>query len=70
MKKDNTIKQSTKQATTDREGPITIGIDLGDKTSRYCELGDKGELLTEGSVATTKKAFLQKFGGGSGAGSR
>jgi len=63
MKKDSTIKQSPKQAAASREGPITIGMDLGDKTSRYCELGDNGELLTEGSVGTTKKAFLQKFAG-------
>jgi transposase len=38
-------------------------MDLGDKTSHYCGLGGNGEVLMEGSVATTKKALLQKFSG-------
>jgi transposase len=38
-------------------------MDLGDKTSRYCILGDDGEIRMEDSVGTTKKALLQKFGG-------
>ena len=32
-------------------------MDLGDKTSRYCVLGDNGALLSEGTVATTRKAM-------------
>jgi transposase len=58
-------KNSSKspQAAARQAGRITIGMDLGDKISRYCVLGDQGELLTEGSVATTKKAMTQKFGG-------
>jgi transposase len=63
MKKNSTIKQSPKRAPGGKEGPLTIGIDLGDKSSRYCELGENGEVLSEGSVGTTKKAMLQKFAG-------
>jgi transposase len=63
MKKNNTVKQSRKRAPSRQEGPITIGMDLGDKTSRYCVLGDNGEVTSEGSVATTKKAMAQKFTG-------
>jgi transposase len=63
MKKHNTVKQSPKRATAREAGPITIGMDLGDKTSCYCVLGGDGEVLSEGSVATTKKAMTQKFGG-------
>jgi transposase len=63
MKKNSTVRQSPKRAATRKEGPITIGLDLGDKTSRYCVLGADGEPLSEGSVATTKKAMLQKFSG-------
>ncbi len=37
-------------------------MDLGDKTSRYCVLGEQGEIVQEGSVGTTKKALAQKFG--------
>jgi transposase len=42
---------------------MTIGLDLGDKTSRYCGLDRDGEQREEGSVATTKKAFTEKFAG-------
>jgi transposase len=63
MKKNSTVKQSPIRANGRTEGPITIGLDLGDKTSRYCVLGGGGEMLSEGSVATTKKAMTQKFAG-------
>lgn len=35
---------------------------LGDKTSRYCVLDESGEVMQEGSVATTKKAMAAVFG--------
>jgi len=63
MKKNSTVAQSPKRAAARKEAPITIGMDLGDKTSRYCVLGDNGDVLSEGSVATTRKAMAQKFGG-------
>jgi transposase len=63
MKKNNTVKQSPKRAAGKEEGPNTIGMDLGDKTSRYCVLGGGGEVKAEGSVATTRKAMMQKFSG-------
>lgn len=43
--------------------PLIIGMDLGDKTSRYCVLNGDGEVVGEGGVATTRKALTQKFGG-------
>ena len=63
MKKNSITAQSPKRAVARKEGPITIGMDLGDKTSRYCVLGDNGDVLSEGSVATTKKGMTQKFAG-------
>jgi len=63
MKKNSTVAQSPKRAAARKQGPITIGMDLGDKTSRYCALGDNGELMSEGSVGTTRKAITQKFAG-------
>lgn len=63
MRKNSTNAQSPKRAAARKEGPITIGMDLGDQTSCYCVLGDNGELLSEGSVATTKKAMARKFSG-------
>jgi transposase len=61
MKKNSTVKQSPKRAPARIEGPITIGMDLGDRTSRYCVLDQQGEVVSEGSVATTKKAMAEKF---------
>ena len=64
MKKNSTVKQSpTRASAAGKEGPITIGLDLGDKASRYCVLGTQVEPWSEGSVATTKKAMTQKFAG-------
>ena len=63
MKKNSTVAQSPKRAIAREQGPITIGMDLGDKTSRYCVLGADGERLSEGAVATTRKAMAQKFAG-------
>ena len=63
LKKNSTVKQSPKRAAARSEGPITIGMDVGDKTSRYCVLGGDGGLQSEGSVGTTRKAMAQKFAG-------
>jgi transposase len=66
MKQNNIVKQSPKRGAARKEagaGKITIGMDLGDKTSRYCVLDQNGEVQGEGSVGTTKKALAQKFAG-------
>jgi transposase len=62
MKKNSTVKQSPKRAQAQKAEPKTIGMDLGDKTSRYCELGGEGQRLLESSIATSKKALVEKFG--------
>lgn len=61
MKK-NSTRQSPKRQVTRKADRLTIGLDLGDKASRYCVLNGEGEVIKEGSVATTKKAMLEKFG--------
>ena len=65
MKKDSKSPQSPKGKATVARAPakksITIGMDLGDKTSRYCVL-EEGEVVKESSVATTKKGLAQAFG--------
>ena len=38
-----------------------IGIDLGDKKSRYCFLDEGGEILIEGELATTRIEFEAYF---------
>jgi len=42
---------------------MAIGVDLGDRNSRFCVLDENGEVAAEGSVATTRKAIIDKFGG-------
>ena len=64
MKKGSICQQSPKRAAKAHpEGSFTIGMDLGDKTSRYCVLNEQGEVTKESSVGTTKKGMLQVFGG-------
>jgi hypothetical protein len=43
MKNNNIKKQSPRRVNARVEGPMTIGMDLGDKTSRYCVLGGEGK---------------------------
>lgn len=65
MKKNSTVRQSLKsggKSAKTWKGWITIGLDLGDKASRYCVLDSRGEVVQEGSVATTKKAIAQLLG--------
>jgi transposase len=63
MKKNNTVRQSWKQAAVGGEERMTIGMDLGDKTSRYCVVDQNGETGAEGSVGTTRQELTEKFGG-------
>ena len=60
MKKNSTC-QSPKREGKRKDDRITIGLDLGDKTNRYCVLDGEGEVIKEGSVATTKKAMLEEL---------
>src|SRR5712692_603448 len=63
MKKNNTVTKSPRRREINRPtGRITIGMDLGDKISRYCMLDGSGEVVKEGGVSTTKKALAQVFG--------
>ncbi len=69
MKKNNTAgktKPAAKAAATTMRGynkqKLTIGLDLGDRSTRYCVLDEQGEVIKEGSLATTKKGLNQAFG--------
>ena len=61
MKKNSTGPQIPKRAAKAGRS-ITIGMDLGDRSSRYCLLEAAGEVVQEGRVSTTKKALGQVFG--------
>ncbi len=41
---------------------LTIGLDLGDRSSWYCLLDEVGEVLVEQKLSTTPKAMREVFG--------
>jgi transposase len=41
---------------------LTIGLDLGDRSSFYCVLNDAGEVILERNLSTTPKALTQVLG--------
>jgi hypothetical protein len=45
-----------------QDGRLTIGLDLGDRSSFYCVLDEAGEVLLAQKVSTTPKAMKEIFG--------
>ncbi|HEY7302997.1 MAG TPA: IS110 family transposase [Bryobacteraceae bacterium] len=44
-------------------GPMTIGLDLGDKSTSYCVLNTEGNVAAQGKITTTPAAFQSQFEG-------
>ena len=63
MKKHNTAEQSSR-GMKGSTGERTIGLDLGDRSSRYCVIDEHGEVIQEGSVVTTRKGLDRVLGAG------
>ena len=61
MKKISTVGE--KQSKNFRDQKLTIGLDLGDRSSWYCVLNEAGEVLLEQKLGTTAKAMKDVFGG-------
>jgi transposase len=61
MKKISTV--ATKQNRNFSEQKLTIGFDLGDRSSWYCVLDEQGEVVLEQRLGTTPKAMKEVFGG-------
>ena len=40
---------------------LTIGLDLGDRTSHYCVLNEVGEVIVESNLPTTPKGIEEVF---------
>ena len=40
---------------------LTVGVDLGDRWSRYCVLDAHGQILKEDTIATTAQALRKRF---------
>lgn len=55
--------QSPKRKSIRTMQSLTIGMDLGDKTSRYCVINKFGEVVSEGGFATTRKGISEKVAG-------
>ena len=56
MKKNITAKN--KQRASHR---MTVGVDLGDRSSRYCIVDEEGDVVSEGSFATTRAGVERLF---------
>jgi hypothetical protein len=60
MKKlSTTTRQTIEKLQTHR---LTIGLDLGDRSSYYCVLDEAGRTVLEEKVFTTPKALQARFG--------
>ena len=64
MKKRSSSQKNQKPTvkTKGTQERVTIGMDLGDKTSRYSMLSHDGEILQEGQVTTSKAGMVERFG--------
>src|SRR5262249_7447320 len=60
MKKVTTA--ATKQIKSFSQQCLTIGLDLGDRSSHYCILDDTGRILVESKVSTSLNAMKVVFG--------
>ena len=60
MKKVSTV--ATKRSRNFSQPTLTIGLDLGDRNSWYCVLGEAGQVQVEQRVRTTAKVLGEVFG--------
>src|ERR1019366_6226063 len=58
MKKSSTAAAASKKNINQR---LTIGLDLGDRSSWYCVLKEAGEVISEQKLGTTPKAMKEVF---------
>ena len=61
MKKLTTTKMM-QRTLNQQDGRLTIGLDLGDRSSCYCVLDEAGDVLMEQRLSTTPKAITEVFG--------
>ncbi|MGA8619743.1 MAG: transposase [Candidatus Sulfotelmatobacter sp.] len=57
------VSTAAGQTNNFREQKLTIGLDLGDRSSWYCVLDEGGQVLLEQRLSTTPKAMREVFGG-------
>src|SRR6202521_5470637 len=59
MKKNSTVAVGRKQIF--KQAKLTIGLDLGDRTSHYCILDEAGNVILESKLPTTWNGTRQAF---------
>lgn len=57
------MKKHSKLSSKKEKPARTVGIDLGDRFSRYCIVNGDGEVIEEGRLRTEANAFRQQFQG-------
>jgi transposase len=60
MRKNSTVVKNGNKIF--KQPALTIGLDLGDRTSCYCILDEMGNVILERSVPTTSNGIRQAFG--------
>src|ERR1700747_623796 len=61
MKKGSTAATNRSRSLSQQK--LTIGLDLGNRSSWYCVLEESGAVLLEQRLSTTAKALREVFGG-------
>lgn len=57
------MKENSREAEWKQRPEQTVGVDLGDRFSRYCVLDQEGEVIEEGRVKTDREAWRQHWEG-------
>src|SRR5580693_10376608 len=60
MKKVSTV--AAQRSTKISRQKLTVGLDLGDRSSWYCVLDETGQTVLEQKLSTTPKAMQEVFG--------
>lgn len=55
------MKKVSRESVNTKQAAITVGIDLGDRFSRYCVVSEEGEVVEEGRLPTTTAALERHF---------
>ena len=55
------MKKGNRASSKSQKALVTVGIDLGDRFSRYCVVNEAGEVMEEGRIATTRTALERHF---------
>ena len=57
------MKNNSRERQWKQRPERTVGVDLGDRFSRYCVLNHEGEVIEEGRIRTTEEGFRQHWEG-------